>query len=48
MTSKNSQIFVIKTSPETILEDYKDLMHLANYERFYNKDNKTNHRKGIL
>ena len=41
MTAKNSQIFVLKTSPETVLEDYKDLMHLANYEKFYNKDNKT-------
>ena len=38
MTVKNSQVFVIKTSPKTILEDYKKLMHLANYENFNHKD----------
>jgi len=37
MTLKNSQIFVIKTSPKTILNDYKKLMHLANYEKYYEK-----------
>ena len=36
-----SQIFVVKTSPNTILEDYKKLMHLAEYEKFYDKNNKT-------
>ena len=41
MVSKNSQIFVVKTSPKTILEDYKKLMHLANYEKHYSKDKKT-------
>ena len=39
--SKNSQVFVIKTSPETILGDYKDLMHKANYQIHYSKDSKT-------
>jgi len=39
--SHKSQIFVVKTSPNTILEDYKKLMHLAEYEKFYDKDNKT-------
>jgi hypothetical protein len=38
--SKNSQIFVIKTSPKTILEDYQKLMHMANYQSYYNKDSK--------
>ena len=38
--SKNSQIFVIKTSPETVLEDYKKLMHLASYEKYYTKDDR--------
>jgi len=36
-----TQIFVVKTSPNTVLEDYKKLMHLAEYEKFYNKNNKT-------
>ena len=36
-----SQIFVVKTSPNTVLEDYKKLMHLAEYEKFYDKNNKT-------
>ena len=40
MTPKNSQVFVIKTTSETVLEDYKKLMRLANYEEYYNKDNK--------
>ncbi|MHA1297775.1 MAG: hypothetical protein ACTSPH_14370, partial [Promethearchaeota archaeon] len=30
-----SKIFVIKTKPGTILEDYKKLMHLANYENHF-------------
>jgi len=36
-----AQIFVVKTSPNTVLEDYKKLMHLAEYEKFYEKNNKT-------
>jgi len=40
MMGKNSQIFVIKTSPNTILNDYQNLMHMANYERFYDKNSK--------
>ena len=39
--SRKSQIFVVKTSPNTVLEDYKKLMHLAEYEKFYDKNNKT-------
>ena len=35
------QIFVVKTSPETILKDYAKLMHIANYEKFYPKNQKT-------
>ncbi|NVM37242.1 MAG: DUF362 domain-containing protein [Candidatus Lokiarchaeota archaeon] len=35
MPQKSSQIFVIKTSPNTVLEDYKKLMHLANYKNFF-------------
>jgi len=40
MISKHSQVFVLKTTPETVLEDYKKLIHLANYEKYYNKDEK--------
>ncbi len=39
--SHKSKIFVVKTSPNTVLEDYKKLMHLAEYEKFYDKNNKT-------
>ncbi len=41
MVYKNSQIFIVKTSPKMVLEDYKKLMHLANYEKYYKKDKKT-------
>ncbi len=41
MVSKNSQVFIVKTSPKTVLEDYKKLMHLANYQEYYKKDKKT-------
>jgi hypothetical protein len=40
MTEK-PQIFVLKTSSKTILEDYAKLMHLAKYEENYPKDQKT-------
>jgi len=39
--SEKPQIFVIKTSPETILEDYAKLMHLAEYENHFSKEQKT-------
>lgn len=32
------RVVVLKTSPETVLEDYARLMHLAEYERFLPKD----------
>ena len=42
MTSTNkSQIFVIKTTPKTVLEDYKKLMQLAEYEKSFPKNQKT-------
>ena len=37
---EKSQLFVIKTTPKTVLQDYKKLMHMANYERFYDKNSK--------
>lgn len=36
-----SRVVVLKTSPETILDDYKKLMHLAEYEKFISKDKDT-------
>ncbi len=40
MTRKNSQIFIIKTTPKTILKDYQKLMHMANYQQYYDKNSK--------
>jgi hypothetical protein len=40
MRHTDSQIFVIKTAPSTILEDYKRLMHLANYRQHFKKEQK--------
>ncbi len=40
MTMKNSEVFIVKTKPSTILKDYEKLMHLANYEHYYSKDEK--------
>lgn len=39
-TSK-SKVIVLKTSPETVLDDYKRLMHLADYEKFLSRDRET-------
>jgi uncharacterized protein (DUF362 family) len=36
---EKAKVAVLKTSTESILEDYKRLMHLADYERFISKDN---------
>ena len=36
-----SKVVVLKTSTETVLDDYRKLMHLADYERFISKDNTT-------
>jgi len=35
------QIFVLKTSPKTVLEDYAKLMHMAEYQKYFPKDLKT-------
>jgi len=40
MTLKNSQIFIIKTTPKTILKDYQKLMHMADYQKYYDKNSK--------
>lgn len=36
-----AKVVVLKTSPETILDDYAKLMHLAEYEKFISKDKDT-------
>jgi uncharacterized protein (DUF362 family) len=38
---ERSKVIVLKTSTESILDDYKKLLHLADYERFISKDNTT-------
>ena len=35
------KVAVLKTTPETVLEDYKKLMHLAEYKKFISKKNDT-------
>ncbi|HEC38128.1 MAG TPA: DUF362 domain-containing protein, partial [bacterium] len=40
MATKNSQIFVVKTSPKTVLNDYEKLMHLASYKKSFDKKSK--------
>ena len=34
------KIFVIKTSPDTVLKDYAQLMHIAEYQKYYTKEEK--------
>ncbi len=41
MSVNKPKIFVIKTSPKSVLEDYKKLMHLAEYEKIFPKETKT-------
>jgi len=36
-----SKVAVLRTSPQTVLEDYKRVMHAANYEGFISKNNET-------
>ena len=36
-----SKVVVLKTCPETILDDYEKLMHVAEYEKFISKDTET-------
>jgi hypothetical protein len=40
MTEKSSQVYIVKTTPQTILEDYNNLMNLANYKRYFNINEK--------
>ncbi len=36
-----ARVAVLKTSPDTVLEDYSRLMHLVNYQQFLPKDKET-------
>jgi len=38
--TNQSKIFILKTSPENILNDYRNLIHLANYQNFFNTTDK--------
>ena len=40
MQTKQSKIYVVKTSPSTILQDYANLMHLAKYQDYITLDDK--------
>ncbi len=40
MKQEKSQIFVIKTTPSTVLDDYARLLHMTNYEQYYSKNSK--------
>lgn len=37
----NSKVAVLKTTPQTVVEDYKKLMHLADYQQHMPKENDT-------
>jgi len=36
--AQKSKVVVLKTTPQTVLDTYKELMHLAEYEKFISKD----------
>ena len=38
--STPSKIYILKTKPKTILQDYSKLMDLAEYQKFFNKEEK--------
>ena len=40
MSTNRAQIFIINTSPKTVLEDYKRLMDLTEYQKYYSKRKK--------
>lgn len=41
MSTPKPQIFIKKTSPQTILQDYADLMDMAGYKKYFSTDEKT-------
>lgn len=36
-----SRVAVLKTTPATVIDDYKRLMHLANYQDYLRHDKET-------
>jgi len=40
MMPKNSKVFIIKTSPKTVLDDYRKVMQLADYAKYFKKNEK--------
>lgn len=38
---RKSRVAILKTSPQTVLDTYKEIMHLAEYEKFISKDTDT-------
>ena len=38
----SAKVAVLKARPETVLDDYKELLHLAEYEKYLSKDRMTN------
>lgn len=40
MSRNKPEIFIVKTSPKEILSDYNKLMHLANFQQYYHKNDK--------
>ena len=40
MSDSLSKVFIIKTSPKSILEDYNKLLHLVEYQKRFDKDQK--------
>jgi uncharacterized protein (DUF362 family) len=40
MMPKNSQVYIIKTSPNHVLKDYQKLMHMVNYHNYFEKEKK--------
>ena len=41
MSKKESKVSILKTSPETVLKDYQDMMHLAEYDKIISHENET-------
>lgn len=41
MNTQKAKVAVLKTTPETVLDDYAKLLHLAEYEKSISKDNDT-------
>lgn len=40
MSDSPSKVFIIKTNPKSILEDYNNLLHLAKYQKHFDKNQK--------